>query len=120
VDKIEFRLMRGSGAFRRMIVSHQREHAAVLRAAGAIGVTEDVAGSIDARTFAVPHAEHAVVFTFAVQFRLLRAPKRGRGHVFIDGGGEQNVVALEQRTGTLELIVEPSQWRAAITSHVAG
>ena len=36
-----------------------------------VGVSEDVAGPVDARAFAVPDAEYAVVFAFAAQLGLL-------------------------------------------------
>ncbi len=43
-------------------------------ATGEIGVAEHVAGAVDARPLAVPHAEHAIVLALAAQLRLLRAP----------------------------------------------
>ena len=78
-----------------MVVAHQGEHAAVLRGAGEIGVAEHVAGAVDARPLAVPHAEHAVVLALAAQFGLLRAPDRGRGEVLVQAGLEQDVVLVE-------------------------
>ena len=74
VDEMEFGLVRGGGGFRRVVVAHQGEHAAVLGGAGEIGVAEHVAGAVDARPLAVPHAEHAVVLALAAQLGLLRAP----------------------------------------------
>ena len=66
--------MRGGGGFRGVVVAHQREHAAVLGRAGEVGVAEHVAGAVDARALAVPHAEHAIARAFAAQLGLLRAP----------------------------------------------
>ena len=97
VDEVEFGLVRGGGGFRRVVVAHQREHAAVLRGAGEIGVAEHVAGAVDARALAVPDAEHAVVLAFAAQLGLLRAPQRGGGEVLVDAGLEQDVVRVELR-----------------------
>ena len=74
VDEMEFGLVRGGGGFRGVVVAHQREHAAVLGGAGEIGVAEHVAGAVDARTLAVPEAEHAIELALAAQFGLLRAP----------------------------------------------
>ncbi len=76
---------------RGVVVAHQREHAAMLRGAGEIGVAEDVAGAVDARALAVPHAEHAIELAFAAQLRLLRAPQRGGGEVFVEPGLEFDV-----------------------------
>ena len=78
-----------------MVVAHQGEHAAVLRGAGEIGVAEDVAGAVDARALAVPHAEHAVVLALAAQLGLLRAPDRGGGEVLVEAGLEEDVVLVE-------------------------
>ena len=85
VEEVELGLMRGRGRFGGVVVAHQRQHAAVLRGAGEIGVAQGVAGAIDARALAVPDAEHAVVLALAAQFGLLRAPQRGGGKVLVDG-----------------------------------
>ena len=103
-----------------MVVAHQGEHAAVLRGAGEIGVAEDVAGAVDARALAVPHAEHAVVLALAAQLGLLRAPDGGRGEILVQAGLEEDVVPLEMRLGAHELLVEPAERRAAIARDVAG
>ena len=102
-----------------MVVAHQRQHAAVFRGAGEIGVAEDVARAVDARPLAVPDAEHAVVLALAAQFGLLRAPQRGGGEVLVDGGLEQRVARGEVRRRALELVVEAAERRAAIAGDVA-
>ena len=73
VDEVEFGLMGGGRGFRGMVVAHQGDDAAVLRGAGEIGVAEGVAGAVDARALAVPHAEHAIEPALAAQLGLLRA-----------------------------------------------
>ena len=103
-----------------MVVAHQRQHAAMLRGAGEIGVAEHVAGAVDARPLAVPDAEHAVVPALAAQLRLLRAPQRGGGQVLVDPGLEQDVVLRERALGANELLVEPAERRAAVAGHIAG
>src|SRR5262245_56778469 len=80
----------------------------------------DVAGAVDARALAVPHAEHAVVLALAAQFGLLRAPDGGRREVLVQAGLEQYVVTVEVRLGAHELLVETAERRAAIARHVAG
>ncbi len=119
VDEVEFGLVRGGGGFRRVIVAHQGDHAAVLRGAGEIGVAEHVAGTVDARALAVPHAEHAVVLALAAQFGLLRAPDGGRGEIFVQAGLEQDVVLVEMGLCPHELLVEPAERRAAIARNVS-
>ena len=106
VDEVVFGPVRGGGRFGGVVVAHQRQHAAVLRGAGEIGVTEHVAGAIDARALAVPDAEHAVVLALAAQFRLLGAPQRGGGKLLVDAGLER-CCAGRGATRALELVVEP-------------
>src|SRR4029079_9630092 len=120
IDEVEFRLMRGRRRFSRMIVAHQSDDATVLGGAGKIGVTEHVAGPIDARTFAVPHAEYAIEFAFAAQLGLLRSPERGGGKFLIDAGLELDIGVREQAPGPNELLVEAAERRAAIAGDVAG
>ena len=114
VDEMEFGLVRGGGGFRGVVVAHQRQHAAVLRGAGEIGVAEHVAGAVDARALAVPHAEHAIELALAAQFGLLRAPQRGGGEVLVDAGLELDVGGGELAAGADELLVEAAERRAAI------
>ncbi len=56
-----------------MIIAHQGDDTAVLRCSGEVGVAEGVAAAVDARAFAVPHAEHAIEPALAPQLRLLGA-----------------------------------------------
>src|SRR5581483_4437504 len=71
IDETKFRLVRAGRGRSDVIVAGYRQHAAMRRSAGEIGMAEDVAGAIDARPFAVPHAKDAVVETFAAQLGLL-------------------------------------------------
>src|SRR3974390_1142432 len=80
---------------------------------------QHVAGAIHARPLAVPHAEHAIELALAAQFRLLRAPERGRGKILVQARLEADVVRLEHALGALELIIEPSQWRAPVPGNEA-
>ena len=68
----------GSGSvddLRHGIVARQRQHAAVLADARVVGVLEGVAGPVDARRLAVPHAEHAVVLRRAGRAPTIWLPK---------------------------------------------
>ena len=102
-----------------MVVAHQRQHAAVLGRAGEIGVAEDVAGAVDARSFAVPEAEHAVELALAAQLGLLRAPDCGRGDVLVEAGLKADVVFVERALRADELLVEGAQRGAAIAGDIA-
>ena len=87
--------------------------------AGKIGVAERVAGAIDARALAVPHAEHAIELAFAAQFGLLGAPQRRGGELLVDAGLELDVGGGEPAGGADELLVEPAERRAAVAGDKA-
>ncbi len=119
VDEMEVGLVRCGGGFSRMVVAHQDERAAVLRRAGEIGVAEDVAGAVDARTLAVPDAEDAVVLAFAAHLGLLRAPDGGGGEILVEAGLEEDVVPVEQLLGRMHLHVDAAERGAAIAGDEA-
>src|SRR5262245_38104304 len=102
-----------------MVVAHQRQHAAMTRCAGEISMAENVAGAVDARTLAVPEAEHAVEPALAAQLRLLRAPERGRGQIFIDAGLEFDVGGRKMARGAQELLVKSAQRRTTIAGDIS-
>ena len=97
-----------------MIVAHEGQHAAQRRGSRQIGVAEHVAAAVDARTLAVPEAEHAVETALAAHLGLLRAPDAGRRQFLVEAGFEVDVVRLEQLGESHELQVEPAHRRAAI------
>ena len=101
-----------------MVVAHQRQHAAMLRGSGKVGVAEDVAGAVDARPLAVPEPEHAIELALAAQLGLLRAPDCGGGDILIDAGLEAYVVFVERALGANELQVEGAERRSAIAGHI--
>ena len=116
--KWTFRLVRGGGRFRRVVIAHQREHAAVFGGAREIGVAEHVPGAVDTRPLAVPEAEHAIELAFAAQLRLLRAPQRSGGDVLVEAGLEADVVPVEKILRADELQVEGAERRAAIAGDI--
>ena len=105
---------------RERIVAAQRQHAAVAPDAGEVRVLEDVAGAIDARALAVPHAEHAVVLRLREQVGELAAVDRRRAEVLVDAGDEDDVVLAEQIRVALEGEIEPAERRAAIAGDERG
>ncbi len=119
VDQRKFALMGGGRGLAGVIVAHQHQHPAQRRAAGEIGVAEHVAGAIDARAFAVPHAEDAIAAAFAHEVALLGAPQGGRRHVLVDRRPGQDALGLEQMAGLAQLLIEAAERRAAIAGNVA-
>ena len=83
-------------------------------------MAEHVAGTVDARALAVPHAEHAIELALAAQFRLLGAPERGGGEFLVDAGLELDVGGGELAAGAHELLVEAAERRAAIAGQITG
>ncbi len=77
-------------------------------------MAQHVSTAVDARPLAIPQREHAVVFAFAAHLRLLGAPDRGRGQVFVEARQEQYVVVVEIRLGAMHLRVDAAKRRAAV------
>ncbi len=76
VDECEIRLMRGGRGFRRMVVAHQREHAAVARRAREIDMAQRVAAAVDAGSLAVPNGKYAVDICLRRAFPPAARPRR--------------------------------------------
>src|SRR5262249_58805121 len=96
------------------IVAAEGQNPAVAADAGVIAVLEDVAGAIDARSLAVPHAEDTVVFRARKQVGQLAAVDRRRAQVLVDPGDEDDVMVAEEVAVALERQVEPAEWRPPI------
>ena len=114
IDEMKLGLMRIGRGFGGMVVAHQGQHAAMLRGAGKIGVTEDIAGTVDAGALAVPDGKDAVILALAEHLGLLRAPAGGRGKLLVEAGLEDDVGALKLLFRPEELLVEPTERRATI------
>ena len=100
-----------------VVVSGERQHPAVRRGAGEVGVLEHVARTVDPRPLAVPQAEHPLVAGAAEQPGLLAAPYRGGGEVLVDAGLEADVVAIEKARRAPQLLIVGAERRAAIARH---
>ncbi|KAG0920615.1 hypothetical protein G6F32_015509 [Rhizopus arrhizus] len=103
-----------------MVIGRQRQHAAVTRGAGGVGVLEHVAAAVHARALAVPHAEHAIARGAREQVQLLRAPHRRRGQVFVHAGLEHHVVRLQVLLGLPQRLIQAAQRRTPIARDIAG
>ena len=105
--------------FRRVVITHQGDHAAMRRCARKVGMAEHIARAVNAGPLAVPQAEHAIELAFAAHLGLLRAPQSGGGEVFVEAGLEDDVVCVEQFFRIDKLRVEATQRRAAIAGDKA-
>ncbi|MNF43023.1 hypothetical protein D3C84_240940 [compost metagenome] len=103
-----------------MVITGNRQYTAELRRTGSVGVTEHIAATVDARTFAVPHAEHAVIGGAFKDVDLLCAPDRRGGKVFVHAWMEHRVVLLEIVPGLPQCLVETTQRRAAVAGNEPG
>ena len=97
-----------------MIVARHGQHAAMLGGAEEIAAVQRIAGAIDARALAVPHAEHAIDALAGEGIELLCAIQHGGGKVLVDAGLEADVQRGQHRLAVPDLAVEPAQRRAAI------
>ena len=102
-----------------MVVTGNREHAAVGRSAGQIGVPKRITRAVDARALAVPDAEDAIDLGPRKHADVLRTPDRSRGKVFVDRRTEHHIVRIELRLRAPQLEVVATHRRAAITRNVA-
>ena len=102
-----------------MIVTGERDHAAILRSAGRVRVLERIGRAIDAGTLAVPDAEHAIDLSAREHADLLAAPHGGRREVFVEARHEVDVMLLEERFRAPQRVVVHAERRAAIAGDEA-
>jgi hypothetical protein len=95
IDQRPVGLVTGGGAFAGVVVAHRHQDAAMVRGAGHVHVAEHVARAVHARPLAIPKPEDAVELALATQFRLLAAPERGRGEVFVQTRLKHHVGGIE-------------------------
>ena len=103
-----------------MIVAGQRQHAAVGRCPGRVGVFEGIHRAIHARAFAVPYAEHAIDLGAGEHPDLLTAPHRRCGEILVQPGRELDGVRLQERFGAPQRMIVHAERRAAISRYEAG
>ena len=83
-------------------------------------MAQHVAAAIDAWALAIPKREHAVIFAFAANLRLLRAPDRGRGQILVEARHEQDIIVVEIGLRAVHLRVDAAERRAAIARDQTG
>jgi hypothetical protein len=111
--------MRHGRGFGAVIIAGEAQHAAMLRRPGGIRMLQHIARAIDARSFRIPNAEDTILLGAGREVKLLRAPDRGRGELFVDGGPHDDAGRIEMRLGAVELEVVAAQRRAAIAGDEA-
>src|SRR3546814_20179735 len=72
---------------------------------------ERVARAVDARPFAVPEREDAILRRIGDARQHLRSPDRGRREIFVDARLEQPIHALEQLLRAPQFLVVATEWR---------
>ncbi len=102
-----------------MIVTRQHQHAAMRGGARRIGVLEHVTRAVDARSLAVPHAEHTVVFPGWPQIGLLCPPHRGCRKFLVDARLEYDVALCQMRFCLPQCLVQRAERGSAIAGDVS-
>ena len=97
-----------------MVVARQRDHAAMRRGAGGVGVLEHVHRTVDAGALAVPDREDAIDGGAGKQVGLLAAPHRRRREVLVEAGLEVDVVLFQVTLRAPQRVVVHTERGAAI------
>src|SRR5262245_52362319 len=77
-------------------------------------MAEGIAGAIDARALAVPHAEDAIELALAAQLGLLGSPQRRGGKLFVDAWLKLDVGRGEPAGGADKLLIKAAKRRSAV------
>ncbi|KAG1600616.1 hypothetical protein G6F46_014009 [Rhizopus delemar] len=102
-----------------MVIGRQRQHAAVTRGAGGVGVLEHVAAAVHARALAVPHAEHALHVGAGEQVGLLGAPDHGGAQILVEAVGELHPGRVQVLARAPQFQVEAPQRAATVAADEA-
>ena len=102
-----------------MVVAHHREHPAVTRSAGEVGVADGVDAAVEARPLAVPDREHPVETGAGEEIDLLGAPAGGGGEVLVHRGLEVDIGPVQETLRAPQLLVRVVHRRAAVTGDEA-
>ena len=97
-----------------MVVAGQRNHAAIRRGAGRVGVLERVDGAVDAGALAIPDTEYAIDLGAGKHADLLAAPHGGGRQVLVETGCELDVMLLEEGFRAPQRVIVHAERRAAI------
>ena len=82
-----------------MIITGDRQYAPVAGGAKGVGMLDDIHTAINARAFAVPHAENTVITGAFKQVGLLATPDRRRCEILINARLEHHIMLVQPGTG---------------------
>ncbi len=115
----QFRCRGNDRRAHRRVVAGQDQDSAVPGRAKVVSLSQRIHGLVEPGALAVPHREHAVIVGIAEVINLLGAPDRRRGHVFVGGRPEADVMGIGVLLRTPELDVDRRHRRAAVTGDKA-
>jgi len=82
-----------------MVITGERQDAAIFCRARSVGVFQYVAGPVNTRALAIPEGKDAIMPGTGKQANLLAAPDRCCGKVFVQAGVKLYVVAVQKPAG---------------------
>src|ERR1700679_275007 len=103
-----------------MVIAVEEQHPAIRVGAGIVAVFEGVARAVDARAFAVPGGEYAIIACARNRFDLLRAANGSRGYILVESRLEDDLGLGQPIADRPESLIDIAEWRAAIAGDVAG
>ena len=112
-------LMRQGRTLGPVIVASDRNHTAMGRRSGRIGVFEHIATAIDAGAFAIPESKYAIGIGTGEQSDLLGSPNRIGRQFFIHARPKNNLLPVQMLPGLPECLIERAEGRPAITRNKA-
>lgn len=88
--------------------------------ASIVGMLENIAGPVNTRPLAIPHAKDAIIFGIFIHVDLLAAPNNGGGKVFVDACLKFDLLFGQEFLGPPKLLIKPAQRRSAISGNTSG
>src|SRR5258705_1896060 len=108
------------GGLAAMVVAGERDHAAVRRGAGRVGMLERIHGAVDAGALAIPDTEYPIDLGAGEHADLLAAPHGGRRQILVETGCELDIMLLEEGFGAPQRVVVHAERRAAVSGDETG
>ena len=102
-----------------MVITQQKQHAAMRRASRQIAMFECVARPINTRTFAIPNGKYAVTIGFFNDIDLLRAQNGRSCEIFVDAGLKNNARLSHTLFSAIEGLIQPAKRRATIAGDIS-
>ena len=103
-----------------MIVTDHREHAAVARGAGQVGVAHGIHAAVKSGPLTVPEPVNTIMPCVIKKVGLLSPPVGGHRDVLVDGGKKMDLVLRQKPVSAPQLLIEVVHGRAPVTGDKAG